>query len=154
MGYFDKFNKGEGIPFMDGRTKVDIPVGKGLHLKDYGFIKGDDAPFAVMLFEEYPENFMFGNSIVTDDIKTIEKDMGSKEQALNLLAGVSMKFTKRTSKRGREYMSVEFIEDNPSRSTSCPFRGAPLRPSFSGGQCCEETDFIWHYCCFMWGCGG
>ncbi len=52
MGYFDKFNKGEGIPFMDGRTKVDIPVGKGLHLKDYGFIKGDDAPFAVMLFEE------------------------------------------------------------------------------------------------------
>lgn len=113
MGYFDKFNKGEGIPFMDGRTKTDIPVGKGLHLKDYGFIKGDDAPFAVMLFEEYPKNFMFGNSIVTDDIKTIEKDMGSKEQALNLLAGVSMKFTKRTSKRGRDYMSVEFIEDNP-----------------------------------------
>ena len=49
MGYFDKFNKGEGIPFMDGRTKVDIPVGKGLHLKDYGFIKGDDDP---LLFEE------------------------------------------------------------------------------------------------------
>ena len=113
MGYFDKFNKGEGIPFMDGRTKMDTPVGEGLHLKDYGFIKGDDAPFAVMLFEEYPKNFMFGNSIVTDDIKTIEKDMGSKEQALNLLAGVSMKFTKRVSKRGREYMSVEFIEDNP-----------------------------------------
>ena len=113
MGYFDKFNKGEGIPFMDGRTKTDIPVNKGLHLKDYGFIKGDDAPFAVMLFEESPDNFMFGNSSVTDDIKTIEKDMGSKEQALNLLAGVSMKFTKRTSKRGRDYMSVEFIEDNP-----------------------------------------
>jgi hypothetical protein len=111
MGYFDKFNK--GIPFMDGRIKVDIPVGKGLHLKDYDFIKGDDAPFAVMLFEEYPENIMFGNSIVTEAIKTIEKDMGSKEQALNLLAGVSMKFTKRTSKRGRDYMSVEFIEDNP-----------------------------------------
>lgn len=113
MGYFDKFNRGEGIPFMEGRTKVDIPVDKGLHLKDYGFIKGDEAPFAVMLFEEYPENFMFGNSIVTDDIKTIEEDMGSKKQALNLLAGVTMKFAKRTSKRGREYMSVEFIEDSP-----------------------------------------
>lgn len=114
MGYFDKFNGGEGIPFMEGRTKVDIPVGKGLHLKDYGFIKGDDAPFAVMLFEEYPENFMFGNSIVTDDIKTIEEDMGSKKQALDLLAGVSMEFNKRISKRGREYMSVVFIEDNPT----------------------------------------
>lgn len=113
MGYFDKFNKGEGIPFMDGRIKTNIPIGKCLHLKDYGFINGDDGPFAVMLFEEYPKNFMFGNSIVTDDIKTIEKDMGSKEQALNLLAGASMKFTLRTSKRGREYMSVEFIEDNP-----------------------------------------
>ena len=113
MGYFDKFNKGKGIPFMDGRTKVDIPVNEGLHLKDYGFIEGDDGPFAVMLFEEYPENFMFGNSIVTDDIKTIEKDMSSKEQALNLLAGVTMKFAKRTSKRGRDYMLVEFIEDNP-----------------------------------------
>ena len=113
MSYFDKFNKGKGIPFMEGRTKTDIPVNEGLHLKDYGFIEGDDGAFAVMLFEEYPDNFMFGNSIVTNCITTIEEDMGSKEQALSLLAGASMKFSKRTSRRGREYMSVEFIEDNP-----------------------------------------
>ena len=37
---------------MDGRTKTDIPVNKGLNLKDYWFIKGDDAPIAVMRFEE------------------------------------------------------------------------------------------------------
>lgn len=115
MGYFEKFNKGKGIPFMDGREKMDLPLGESLHLKDYGFIQGQEKPYAVMLFEEYPESFAFGNTIVTSDLQTIESDLGSKDKALELLSGVAMKFTKSTSKRGRDYVSVEFIESD------CPF---------------------------------
>lgn len=115
MGYFDKFNKGKGIPFMNGRDKMVIPLNEELTISDYGFINGDDKEYAVLLFAEYPKNFAFANAIMTDDLKTIETDAGSKDQALGLLAGVKVKFTKSTSKRGREYVSVEFIESD------CPF---------------------------------
>ena len=111
MGYFDKFNKGKGIPFMDGRDKMNLPIGESLHIKDYGFINGNEKPYAVMLFAEYPDKFAFGNTIVTGDLQTIESDAGSKENALALLAGVALTFSKAVSKRGREYVSVEFIED-------------------------------------------
>ena len=114
MGYFDKFNKGTGIPFMEGREKVDLPLGVELHLEDYGFIQGDDKPYVVMAFKEHPESFMFGNGIVTDDIKTIESDAGSKEAALGLLSDVAMKFTRCKSKKGRYYTAVEFIENEPA----------------------------------------
>lgn len=112
MGYFDKFNKAKGIPFMEGREKMNLPLAENLHITDYGFINGSEKPYAVMLFAEYPDKFAFGNTIVTSDLQTIESDAGSKEEALALLAGVAVKFTKSVSKRGREYVSVEFIEDD------------------------------------------
>lgn len=109
MGYFAQFNKGEGIPFMEGRTKVDTVCDVEMHLVDYAFLSGDNGDYAVMLFAEYPQNFMFGNKIITSDLKQIESDLG-KEQALKALASVGIKFTRNTSKRGREYVGVEFIE--------------------------------------------
>lgn len=38
MGYFSKFNRNEGIPFMDGADKIDIPQGEKLTIVDYGFL--------------------------------------------------------------------------------------------------------------------
>lgn len=112
MGYFDKFNKGKGIPFMEDKTKFDVPLGEDLTIVDYGFIQGEDAPYAVLLFAEYPENFAFGNSIISDDIAQMEKDLGEKANVLNALKGVKVKFTKIASKKNpkREYTAVEFIE--------------------------------------------
>ena len=112
MGYFDKFNKGKGIPFMEDKTKFDVPQGEDLTIIDYGFIKGEDAPYAVLLFAEYPENFAFGNSIISDDIAEMEKDFGSKAKVLDALKAVKVKFTKVPSKKNpkREYTAVEFIE--------------------------------------------
>lgn len=109
MGYFAQFNKDVGIPFMEGRTKIDTVCGEEMHLADYAFLSGDNGDYAVMLFAEYPRNFMFGNKIITSDLKQIESDLG-KEQALKALASVGVKFTRNTSKRGREYVGVEFIE--------------------------------------------
>lgn len=118
MGYFSKFNKGKGIPFMDNRTKIDIPVDEQVHIQDYGFINGDDGEFVVLAFVEYPENFFFGNTIATNNIRTIESDLGSKEEALNMLKNVAIVFSKhesknldRKTKKPRVYTSMEFIEE-------------------------------------------
>lgn len=112
MGYFSKFNQGQGIPFMDGADKIDIPQGEKLTIVDYGFIHGEDGDFAVLLFDEYPKCFAFGNSIITEDLKMMEVDFSSKSDVLAELANVKVVFSKRKNKTGkREYMAVEFVED-------------------------------------------
>lgn len=112
MGYFEKFNKGQGIPFMDGATKIDVPQGEPLTITDYGFIHGEDGDFAVLQFAEYKKAFAFGNSIITEDLKSMEPDFPSKADLLAELATVKVVFTKRKNKSGkREYMAVEYIED-------------------------------------------
>lgn len=111
MSYFDKFNKGKGIPFMDGADKIDMPLGEKLHVRDYGFISGNDGEFVVLAFIEYPNKFVFGNSIITGDIRTMEKDLGDKDKVLAELSDISLTFSKSMSKNKREYTSVEFTQD-------------------------------------------
>lgn len=113
MGYFDKFNGGKGIPFMDGADKIDIPVGEKLHVADYGFIDNSEGgEFIVLSFREYPNKFVFGNPIITTDVRMMEGDFGSKDKVLQQLAGVALLFKKQTSKKGRVYTAVEFIEED------------------------------------------
>lgn len=110
MGYFTKFAAGKGISFMEGAEKMDVPVGVDVHVADYGYIKGEDSDFAVLALVEYPGKFMFANSILTGDLKVMDADFGTHEKVLEALSGVALRFAKKVSKKGREYMAVEFIE--------------------------------------------
>lgn len=108
MGYFASLNGNKGIPFMEGADKADINdiLGLALHIADYGYITGDDGnEFAVICFAEYPGKFYFGNSIITDALKQVDKD-GMKAQ----ISLASVTFSKRTSKKGREYTAFEFVD--------------------------------------------
>lgn len=112
MSYFTEFNN-DGIPFMDGRSKGDRAniLNKPLHIVDYGFIKGTDGEFAVMLFDEYPDQFYFGNSIVTEMLKTVSADNMKKhlrEQAIIF----TLKVSKKTK---REYMAFRFDEPDSEK---------------------------------------
>lgn len=104
--YFNKFSN-KGIPFMEGRTKGDISalVGEVLHIDDFGFIKkyGDEYP--VIAFREYPEMFYFGGTVLNEMLHTIDAD-GMREA----LAQQAITLTKVTSRQGRAYMGVEFVE--------------------------------------------
>lgn len=112
MGYFDKFNAGKGIPFMEGNDKMDMPLDENLTIKDFGFIDGEDGEYAVIYFTEYPKNFAFGNAIITDNLRTMEGDFKSHQAVLEVLENVTVKFFKKTSKKGRDYIAVEFIEND------------------------------------------
>lgn len=108
MGYFDKFNNGNGIPFMDERDKASLSdlVGQTVHIQDFSFLNGDNGQYAVFIVAEDPKAFYFGNSVITDVLQQIAADGMQAE-----LPKIGVKLVGRKSKRGRDYIAVEFAED-------------------------------------------
>ena len=104
--YFKALNGNKGIAFMDGATKGDIKshLGKVLHIAEFGFIQGEDAPFGVVRFSEIEGEFFFVNAITTAMLKQVEKD-GMAEA----LTEQGVVFTKHVSKKNREYIGFEFV---------------------------------------------
>lgn len=105
--YFNKFER-KGIPFMDGRTKGDIAslVGEVLHIEDFGFITKEDSAYPVIAFREHPAEFYFGGKVLSEILAQVDND-GMRDELRN--QPVTLKMMR--SKRGRAYMSVEFVED-------------------------------------------
>ena len=104
MGYFSQF-KSRGIPFMEGREKGKLSNmhDVDLHIVDFGFIKGTDSEYAVMLFAEDEKNFYFGNKVVTQMLKKVDED-GMRDE----LAKLPIVFTWKSTLDGkREY--TDFI---------------------------------------------
>lgn len=104
MGYFDKFNNG-GIPFMEGRDKGNVSdiLGDTVHIVDFGFINGDNGEYAVFLTAENDDIFYFGNQVITDMLKEVQRDGMETE-----LAKQDIVFEERTSKKGRNYIAFRF----------------------------------------------
>lgn len=106
MGYFDKF-KNEGIPFMTGKTKGELAdiLNQPLHIDEFGFNNGENGRYAVIHVVEYPEQFFFGNTVITEMLETVRED-GQED----LLKASAITFVKAVSKKGREYYSFEIEE--------------------------------------------
>lgn len=105
--YFTNLNPSKGIPFMDGAEKGDKEeiMGEWLHIDDFGFINGENGEFAVMQIRERPGKFYFGNQIITEMLQRVNADSMKQHLAEN-----AIKFTMRTSEKGRDYMTFEFAE--------------------------------------------
>lgn len=111
MSYFTQFNSSNrGIPFMDACEKANVTdlFGRTVHITDFGFIrdKDGDGDFAAFTISEEPGKFYFGNAILTDMLKKVDAD--GKREALPFAA---IKFDQRTSKKGRQYVGFEFVEE-------------------------------------------
>lgn len=106
MGYFAKFTQ-QGVPFMEGADKKDIRelVDLPIHIVDYGFIKGDNGEFAVFKIAEVDDAFYFAPTVISDNLKTIQED-GMKDA----LAKIEVVIRSTTSKKGRDYFSLEYHE--------------------------------------------
>lgn len=104
--YFAKFAN-KGIPFMDGRTKGNIAslVGEVLHIVDFGFINQEGSTYPVIAFAEHPSEFYFGGAVLNDILSQVDRD-GMREELKTQPIALKMA----QSKRGRTYMSVEFVE--------------------------------------------
>lgn len=107
LSYFKKFSGG-GVDFMDGREKADVGVltvsGEPVHIDNHAYLKNDEGEYAVFTVEEMPGFFFFGNSIITEVLKTVDED-GMEE----LLPKVGARFLSKRSKKNRDYTAIEFV---------------------------------------------
>ena len=105
--YFVNLNN-KGIPFMEGREKgqKEEYINRELHIVDFGFIDDpENGEYAVIAFAEEPTKFFFGNSVCTQMLKKVQEDEMEDE-----LPNHTVIFTKRMSKKNREYVGFEFVD--------------------------------------------
>lgn len=109
-----KLNSLGGIPFMEGRTKGELPEGTICTMDDYGFAKNENGDeYAVLSFAEYPQTFFFGGSVVTEKLKVLDMDLDETEKQQLREEGVPVTFVKKKNKKGkREYMTCEFFPED------------------------------------------
>lgn len=104
--YFKGFNGTGGAACMDGREKGDLSMitGEELHIGEFAFLSNDEGEYAVFTLAEYPSEFFFGNSIITEMLKQVQAD----GMAL-AMRDIPVKFEKRISRKGRDYMAFRFV---------------------------------------------
>lgn len=104
------------LPFMEGREKMEsdnkVLFNAPLTLDEHDYLEGDDGEFAVITVKEYPNNFFFGSSVVTDALKKLDIILSnaSDEQLEEIeQTGVTFKLEKVMSKNKRKYTKITFF---------------------------------------------
>lgn len=97
-----------GLPFMVGREKDVIELGKIITIKDYGFLTGEDGDFICFIDEQHEGKYFFGGSVLTEKFKQIELAFTEDEIKVLLGMGIEIVCTEKKSKNNRKYISVDF----------------------------------------------
>ena len=66
-----KMNSGNGIEFMANKNKGEMMelYDRVCTIRNYDFIKGEDGEYVVFVIDEINDEFFFGGSVLTDDMK-------------------------------------------------------------------------------------
>lgn len=104
-----------GLPFMEGKEAIEdkgVILNNTLTVDDYGFLEGEDGEYVVIAIKEYPQNFIFGGSIVTEAFKKLESKV-SEEGIKELIDyGLTFKLEESISKNKRKYTKITFFPEN------------------------------------------
>lgn len=98
------------LPIMTGRTKGEASelIGQVVTIRDYGFLQGDTGEYGVFILDDYPEEFFFAGSVLTEQLQEMEKDGYHADIVAD---GLPMALVTRKSKKGRDYTGVIFYPD-------------------------------------------
>lgn len=97
-----------GLPFMEGKEKIELKDGSTFKVKNYGYLNSEDGDFVVIADDNY---FAFGGSVVTDSFKKLDDSMSGDSIAQLLDHGIEIKIIKKKSKNKREYTTCEFFPE-------------------------------------------
>lgn len=95
-----------GLPFMEGKEKVELSDNEVFTVKQYGYLKSEDGDFVVIADDK---TFAFGGSILTDAFNQLDSKLQDSERNELLLNGIPLKISKKKSKNGRNYTACEFF---------------------------------------------
>lgn len=110
-------------PLIEGKDKLETSdvAGQVLTLKDFDLVgQPDGSSYSVVLLEEYPNNFLFGGSVLTQLlVKAVEEYDGSLDAVREELGKEPIKFrivSKKAKKPDavtgmlRTYNDIEFVD--------------------------------------------
>lgn len=104
-----------GLPLMEGKEQLKVEgaiLGHVLTVDDYGFLNGEDGEYVVISLQEYPKNFIYGSSVITDAFKRLESDIPHDELVQALEEGLTFKIDKVQSRStNRIYNKITFYPE-------------------------------------------
>lgn len=97
-------------PLMEDKIRVETAevADKPVTIVGVDFVDGNNGEFSIILLKEYPDNFLFGGSVVTDRLKRLSNSLGGVDE-LNMVIDkeggipvvfVSVKAKVKSSKNG------------------------------------------------------
>jgi hypothetical protein len=95
-----------GLPFMEGKQKVELEDGSLYVVKNYGYLESEDGNFVVVADDT---TFAFGGSVVTDAFKKLDASLDGSEIEELLKDGIEIGIKKKKSKNKRDYTTCEFF---------------------------------------------
>lgn len=95
-----------GLPFMEGKEKVELEDGALYVVKNYGYLESEDGEFVVIADDT---TFAFGGSVITDNFKKLDSSLDGTEIAELLKEGIEIGIKKKISKGKRSYTVCEFF---------------------------------------------
>jgi hypothetical protein len=101
-----------GLPFMEGREKLEVKgdvLNNVLTVEDYGYLEGDEGEYVVITLSEYPENFIYGSSVVTQAFKKLDEKFDEETRLEILKHGLTFKLSEKVSKSKRKYTCITFF---------------------------------------------
>lgn len=106
---FKKFNKRKHTVDIDNRKQIkaiDL-VGETLTVRDFAIVKTKNGDSAIVLVDEYPEQFFFAGKVLTGLLSDIE-NAGCTEDLQN--EGMKIVMSKAVGKKsGNEFYNVEIL---------------------------------------------
>lgn len=104
-----------GSPIMNGREKletIEIIEAGTVSLVACDIIKNDGDEFAVAVFAEFPDNFYFGGTVLTDIVNGIYEilDAPRDEPVYMLDDPIKMTATRQKTKKGNRMYTAFTIE--------------------------------------------
>lgn len=97
-------------PLMEDKIRVETAevADKPVTIVGVDFVDGNNGEFSIILLKEYPDNFLFGGSVVTDRLKKLSNSLGGVDElnmAIDKEGGipvvfVSVKAKVKSSKNG------------------------------------------------------
>jgi hypothetical protein len=100
-----------GLPFMEGREKLENSkvLGEVLTVDEYGFMEGEEGEYVAYTVKEYPKNFLYGSSVVSEGFKKFDDKFNEEQKTAILEHGLTMVLGERKSANKRTYTTLTFF---------------------------------------------
>lgn len=103
----------KGIALQEGKENIKVKtlLDTPLTLADYGFLTDPktNEEYVAIVVHEYPNNFFYGGSVVTDTFKKLGDEFTEEELVQVIEEGVTFTLRGKTSSNNRDYIVIEFM---------------------------------------------